>query len=481
MSELSSVKNNSFFSFLSISFRYIPNIAVFWILARFWGPDIFGKFSYAHTLANTFLLIADFGFDLLLTTEIARDRKNAVTIFREYFWIKMTLAAAALIGMFLFVYLKSGNIESLLLGFIFGFYMVFNTISNFYVAMFKGFEKLSYDARVSIATNLFLLISAGTVFVLLHGNIYLIALSYVFSRIVGFLFSLRLTRNVMPDISYRILFTDFRGAMRKALLYGLLILSISLLYQLDTILLGLFKSDREVGVYNAVKNLLLVPYIIPGVAYSALLPTLARLFKESRESWIAMNKIFFKIIYWITLPIAVFFFAYPKQIIYFVYSSKNYSSAIPLLGIFSVVLFIRCISDYMGVMLITSNKQKIQVYTAFSGIFLSIILNIFIVPKYGIYGAAFVLLIINIFVLFVYMYNNFEVFYGHIINNRYLLLLLAGVIIALLVHINMQNIFFLGILVVFVLLVGVSFMLFFSSEERSRILEWKVNFNFIRK
>ncbi len=41
-------------------------------------PKSFGSFTTAYTLTMVFLLLGDFGFNLLITTEIARNLDNAV-------------------------------------------------------------------------------------------------------------------------------------------------------------------------------------------------------------------------------------------------------------------------------------------------------------------------------------------------------------------------------------------------------------------
>ncbi|HED05429.1 MAG TPA: hypothetical protein ENI61_01945, partial [Ignavibacteria bacterium] len=64
MTEAKRIRKNYLFSFLSISSRLIANVIVFWIIARYYGPDIFGQFSLAHTIATISILLGDFGLDL---------------------------------------------------------------------------------------------------------------------------------------------------------------------------------------------------------------------------------------------------------------------------------------------------------------------------------------------------------------------------------------------------------------------------------
>jgi len=472
MNEIIKIKNNSFFSFVSIASRLIPNVLIFWMLARFFGPVTFGKFSYSHTLANTFLLFADFGFDLLLTTEIAQNRSSAKQIFQQYFWLKICLAVISLISMFAFVFIRGGDFDSILLGIVFSFYMLFNTIANFFVASFKGFERLDYDAKVSLLMNLFLLFSAALLF-LFSQNIFLIASAYAVSRILGFLYSIKLAHHTMPGLSYKLAFDNIDENLKKAFTFGILMLANGFLFQLDTILLGLFRNDFEVGIYQAVKNLMLVPLIIPGVLFSAMLPTLARNFKENYDNWLYLNKIFFKVIFWLNLIISLVLFVYPQQIIEIVYGAENYSSAIPILRLFSVVLFLRLTSDYIGLMLITSNKQKIHIYTSLTCILLSVLISFKLIPIYGAFGAGLIYLVVMVVTILIYLLANYEIFINHILNSRYYILLLASLATGFVFMKYSSLNPLIGIPIIFIVFFLFAISFFFTSSEKKRIMSIK--------
>lgn len=477
MNEIIKIKNNSFFSFVSIASRLIPNVLIFWMLARFFGPETFGKFSYSHTLANTFLLFADFGFDLLLTTEIAQNRSAAKQIFQQYFWIKIFLALASLLVMIAFVLIRGGDFDSILLGILFAFYMLFNTIANFFVASFKGFERLDYDAKVSLLMNLFLFFSALFLF-LFHQNIFLIAAAYAISRIFGFVYSIKLAPNILPGLSYNFIIDNINENLKKAFTYGTLILSSSFLFQLDTILLGIYRTDYEVGIYQAVKNLLLVPFIVPGVVFSALLPTLARNYKENYDNWISLNKTFFKIVFWLNLSIAIILFAYPKEIIEIIYGRENYTSAIPLLELFSLILFLRSTSDYLGVMLITSGRQKIHIITSLVGILITAVTCSILIPRYGALGAGIVYLVVITFTSIAYLLVNLKIFFGHILTVRYYLLLFVSAAIALFAKTTSTINALIGIPFVIIIFVLFGLFFFFTENERKSILTLKLFPNF---
>ena len=91
MNEIKNISKNSVFYFISTLSRLVSNVVIFLLIARHYGPQLFGSFSSAHTLSMLYLLIADFGFDLLLTTEIAKNRENVSEIVNRFVPSKMVL------------------------------------------------------------------------------------------------------------------------------------------------------------------------------------------------------------------------------------------------------------------------------------------------------------------------------------------------------------------------------------------------------
>ena len=144
MSEATRIRRNSLFSFLSISLRLIANVVVFWIIGSHYGPKVFGQFTTAQTIAAIFILFADFGLDVLLTTEVAQNRKDAANIFQRFYSIKIIFCLIALIAMWVLSLVNNFSPTSKLLIFVFSFYVVLTTLTNFLNALYKGFEKSDF-------------------------------------------------------------------------------------------------------------------------------------------------------------------------------------------------------------------------------------------------------------------------------------------------------------------------------------------------
>ena len=140
ISETRRIQKNSLYLFISTFSRLVTNSLLFIIIARYFGVEIFGSFTAAHTLSSMFLVLADFGFDILITTEVARNIENPLKIFQKFVPIKILFSSIALILLWITSVLIPGSSESKNLIFLFGFNMFFTTLTN---VILHSLEELS--------------------------------------------------------------------------------------------------------------------------------------------------------------------------------------------------------------------------------------------------------------------------------------------------------------------------------------------------
>ncbi len=475
MSEAVRIRRNSLFSFLSISSRLISNVVVFLIVGSHYGPKIFGQFTIAHTFAIIFILFADFGFDVLLTTEVAKNRKSASTIFQRYFSIKIVFSLAALIAMWLLSLALHFSQTSRVLILIFSFYVILTTLTNFLHALYKGLERLEYETKVSLIVNVSLLILVFFLLIVKVDIIY-IAVAFVSTRFLGFIFAIIYSFKVLPDIKYNLNFKEWRLLMSQVLIFGLQLIFGNLFFQIDTIMLAFLKGDSSVGIYQATIKLIALPLVIPDILINTLLPVLSRLNTENELLWVKLGGILNKTLMIIILPISIVLFTYPDFVINLIYPTGKYAATIPLLRIFALILFIRFSVESYALMLTTSHKQKIRMFIVLIGTIFNFGVNLYIIPKYGVIGAAVISLVTNLLVGFGYIITTLPLFYKWSLNFSYLLpiIIAAGISSILWPIKEFEPIFMIPFIIVicYFLLIRLSF----SKEERNLVFKKGIDF-----
>lgn len=397
MSEFKKISRNSFFSFLSTFFRLFANVILFWLIARYYGKEIFGQFTIAQTFAAIFVLFADFGLDMLLTTELPRNLNSSNELFRKLLSIKLILSIFSFCGMIVLAFIGNFSTQVCYLLIIFSFYALFTTLTNFLFALFRGNEKFEYEAKVSFLINFGVLFIVFTL-ILFKESIIVVSLAFAIIRIIGLFITVFYVIAIQPDISFKPKLINSSITIKRVIIFGMFLVFGNLYFQLDTILLAFLKNEESVGIYQAVFRLILLPLLITDVLVNSFMPTLSRLNSENFEMWKTVGFALNKFLVIISVPISISIFFFSEQLISLIYGKKEYIEAVPILKIFAVIVFIRLISETRGLMLTTSNRQKIRMFVVVSATFINFILNYLLIPRFDIKGAAMTSLITNVLV-----------------------------------------------------------------------------------
>jgi O-antigen/teichoic acid export membrane protein len=389
------IRRNSVFAFLSQAIRTFTNFLMFVGIARYYGAQAFGQFTTAHAFSMFFILFADFGFDALLTTEIARHRERAPEIARRYWGIKVGFAAAASSIMAILPWLYSFTPETSMLIRMFSLYVLFSSLTNYMFALFKGFEELHREALISLLMNgslLAVLLLLGTI----GAPLVWVAAAFIGSRIVGLGFALWTARAHFGAVR---LFPEFSGISElwpKVRVFGLHFVFGNLFFQIDTILLAFWKGDSEVGVYQSAWKIVALALIIPDVLINPLLPVLTRLHHTDEPGWGNLGRLLNKTLFFVGVPILCVILVYADQIIHIVYGANVFPEAVMVLRLFSAIILVRFSVETFALLLTTSGHQETRMWIVVCGTAFNIAANMFAIPRYGAIGAGMVSLVTNV-------------------------------------------------------------------------------------
>jgi O-antigen/teichoic acid export membrane protein len=402
MNESLRVRRNSFFYFLSIAMRFLTNMVVFVGIARFYGVGEFGQFTTAHTLSAIFLLGADFGFDALLPTEIAGNPDRRKTLARSYFSIKLIFIVVAAVSMLAFSAVGAFSPSTRLLIQVFSLYLVTVSINNFFFALFKGYEEFHHETRITFLTNLLVII---VVFTLgsMHAPLLFIAVGFVGCRILAVILNMRTASRIVGSTMFSMDLGEWNHLKRRVFVFGLHFIFGNLFFLVDTILLALWRGDREVGIYQSVFKIATLVLIVPDIAVNTMMPVLARLNATNEAKWHSQGRLLYKVLYLLSLPAAVVLFVYADQILTVVYGGGAFSEAAPLLRVFAAIILVRFGADAYALMLTTSGRQSVRMKIVMAGTVVNICLNAFMIPRFGAWGAAEVSLVTNCVVALSYV------------------------------------------------------------------------------
>lgn len=473
MNETTRIRKNTFYTTITIFSRLFANVFLFWLLARFYGPEQFGQFAFAHALATTFIILADFGLDVLLITEISANVSDRSSYIQKLAGIKLFFVIIAFFFMLVTSLIFPLGKKYFVLILIFGFYLVFTSLNNFMFGIFRGYEKFIFEARVSLITNS-LLVVLTILFISLKTNLIIIAGAFCFARFLGIILNFLYLKKLDHTITFKIDLKNFGILRNKALVFGLHLIFSYLFFQIDTLLLAKLKGDYSVGIYQAVFKLIMLPLVLPDILINSFMPTLSRLYVENKEGWLRLGALMGKILFIAIVPISIILFYYSEDIIHLIYGSDKFFDSIVVLKIFALILFVRFILEPFALMLTTSNRQIYRMYTVIGATILNVVLNSIIIPQYDTKGAAFVSLFVNTIVGLVYFLIMFKVFYKWLLNIKNVVILLFSMLTVNLI-LNFLSINFIFQIIIFILLYFLAIYFYVLDDNEKELLKTLIN------
>lgn len=428
-----------------------------------------------------FFLVADFGFDLLLITEIARNRDGSVSFIGRYFTAKMFFSVIATLGMILIAFISNIRIETKILIVILSTGIIPNAITGFCCAVFKGHESFYQEVRTSFIQNIFLLIMLIVLAILKIGIIY-IAIMFVLSRTLGAAIILQRTFNFVGIKKFNLVLNQFSDTFKTGLPFGIHLLFGTLYFQLDTILLAYLKGDQVVGIYQAAMKLMVLVLLIPDVLSNVFMPLLARLHITDKERWKHTGEILVKTLLYISLPIGLVYFLYADDIISIVYGTSEFHRAIPILQIFSLVIIIRFCAEPYAMVLTVSQQQKTRMVIVISMTILNLGLNLYAIPKYGVIGAAYVSLLTNVIASCLYIavahVQTFRLQF--LFGLRQFIMISLTIFFAILINLLKVKAILVGVPMIAVFFLIVYYFVGYSQTERALIFSIPKDVRFIK-
>ncbi|MGA9363864.1 MAG: oligosaccharide flippase family protein [Bacteroidota bacterium] len=381
------VTKNFLFLFLSNVIGQLFTLAGFIHLARIVGAEGFGRFSFAQVVALFFLYLADFGLQTLGTRAVAQ-KSEAIS---KYVWEVTILRAVLAGGCFLllvvssFVFPPFREVRSLII--IFGFALFPSAVLFEWV--FQGLEQMEYVALGRVLKGI---VFAGLVFVFVHTSEHLkdAALFYVTGIAVAAALLIRVYFRKYGLVWGKMDRVELKHTLVAAvpLAAGSFITQVN--YNFGTIALGLFLTNKDVGLFSAAYKIVLFLLAFAAVAAAnAVFPLMARSYKKSMTLFSHSLKNLLRVFVLVAIPVGIGGCILAPRIMGFLYSPEYQEGIIVLqLSIWMVVIVIyRMIFE--NVLIAAHNQRNYLVGYMLAGA-LTILGNLLLVPVLGLVAPAMV-------------------------------------------------------------------------------------------
>lgn len=387
------IAKNAFWLFFGqIGGRMLRAILIIFA-ARVLGPESWGAFSYATTLAVLLLLFSDIGVSAIVTRESARNPELKYQYFSTAFFLKigfLLICGAILIfgGSFITRIPEARSLLPLI-----AVLLIFDNLRNFGFAVSRATEKMQWEAINEIITNFFIII-AGFYLLIIAPNSVNLTFAYIIGAGAGMILTVILLKDYFKNIFTHFRYRLIRPIINSSLPFALASFLGAIMINTDLIMLGWLRPPAEVGFYSAAQKPIQVLYTLASLFATSLFPTLAKFCGEKEKTKNLLEKSVSSALF-IALPIAASGFILSKPLIILLFGTEYAPASVAFQTLILTIPIIFS-SVIVSNALLAHNQQKKFIWFAALGAIGNIIFNFLLIPTLGIFGCSLSTLITQI-------------------------------------------------------------------------------------
>lgn len=445
---MSITKNASLMTMASVGQKLI-SFVYFTIVARNIGAEAMGRYFFALSFTTVFVVFVDLGLTNVLVREAAKAKEKMQNYFSTVLSVKFLLGVLSYLAAVVVINLLGYQTETKNLVYLSAVTMLFDSVHLTMYGVLRAVGDLRYEA-VSIMATQFITMVMGTIFLFLGFPLIFLIIAFTVPSFLNVCFaSFILVKKYQIRIVPKYDPVVFKYLGKIAIPFALAAVFARVYSYIDSILLSKMLGDIVVGWYSIAYKITFAFQFVPLAIVAAIYPRFSEYFSNNKEKLAFIFEQSVKYLLVMVFPIVVGIGILAHDIILTLYTAEYLSSVLPL-QVLLVGLVFSYISFPIGAFLNACNKQVTQ--TAIVGVVLgvNIILNVTLIPVYGIVGAAVAALVGNALLAILGYFvipSVVAIHHGFFVKTIFQLLISSGVMGVLVWYINQTNHFGVAILV----------------------------------
>lgn len=396
------VLKNTFWLSISNILSKLCKLIVIFIAARILGPSTYGSFSYTLSLLGLLFIFADFGLSNIIIRDY-QQKENKEELLRSSYLLKILLITSiSLIAILSFLFLKNYEVKKVY--FILLLFFILDHLKSFFNSILSALQRMEKNSIIELSENFFTLL-AGIILLLNFKSINSLGFSYLIGGIIAFVLSVYFLKvfniKLKPEINLKVIKYLFINGL-PLMLFGFLNY---IFFTTDQLILGYFRTMREVGYYSVVSKILLNILIFPSLFLFALFPYLASQIQNIEKVRLITKKVMLILIFSAMFLSLILYILAPYLTL--ILGNEYYQSVI-ILRYFVWILIFTFPTVLLDYVLFAYNKQWQDFFITSFAALLNLTLNFIAIPLYGVYGAVFssiISQIVNLLLSLILVYN----------------------------------------------------------------------------
>lgn len=376
---------NTFWVGLSTMLVKLARAGLIIYVARILGADDYGIFTYALSLVGIFMIFADLGLTGIITRELSRPGADKRAYLSTGFAVKVgflviSSVSALLIGPLISKFRESGDLIAII-----AIFVSLESLRSFLYAVPRAEGKMEVEARIGIISEI---VSTTITLVIFFNNPTPATLAYAYvagnlvSLVIAVVILGKRLDGIFGNLNQKLVRPIVMASWPLAIMgvFGIFMTNI------DAVMLGFWNDSGVLGIYAAAQRPISLLYVIPSFLSASLLPLMSRMRGDTNRLGSFIEKSY-RTSLAIGLPIIAggVVLAGPLLSVAF---GPEYAPATLTFQILILTLIPTFPGSVFADAILAEDRQKIFIRSSALGGLTNVILNLFLIPTFGIAGSA---------------------------------------------------------------------------------------------
>ena len=371
--------------------RMVVSLFVGIYVARYLGPERFGLLSYTLSFVFLFSSLASFGLDDILVRELVQNPEKRKDLLGSVFWLKVcgALVMGTAIALVLKYKVEDQQTYWMIALITFGFLFQATNVVDFY---FQSQVQSKFAVRAQVIQ-------------LILTSLFKIYLVWNQAELIWFAFALMLDQAVVAVLFLLVYhwkigwfpFFSFRWKQAKKLMrdaWPIIFagMVVSFYMRIDQVMLKEMLDAKAVGVYAAAVKLCEAWYFLPTALIASIFPAVIKAKIKSKTLYDKRVQNLYDLMVWSSIAVALPTTLLADWVILILYGT-DFQEAADVLRIYIWAGVFVTLGIASSKWLIAENLQRYLFFRTILGALLNVGFNLWLIPIYGIKGAAIATLV----------------------------------------------------------------------------------------
>jgi O-antigen/teichoic acid export membrane protein len=374
------------------------NLLITIMIARSFGEDGFGEYSFLLAYMSIALVISTFGMDVYVVRAVAGQNEQSIsTTVIGALIIQLALGILIILSTIVWSIFFGSQIESMEAFWLYLLIIIPSALGTVFNGILKGIEKMGYyvvyllfDLAIQVIGIQFLLSKSPSIFGLI-----LILLAARISAVVLAGFFVWIT----TSINWQLTLPTWKQ-LNKIFLAGsyisMAIILTTIFQRLGVLTLSFVSTDADVGLFNAANKLIEGIKIIPAVFYGALFPAMVKGGKYFQSEMKGVRYLFFAM-----LMVSLGGYLLSDIIIFSIFKGFGESNALFKVLILGVVPFM--VRQFYAFRFIAAGREKEVFFTSLVTLVVALVVYNGAFHYFGLIGLCWAINLVLVIEILVYI------------------------------------------------------------------------------